>query len=553
MKKFLLLLFLISSIIFGQEKELYFKSFKPEFVSRDSEFEVSTVISFLDENIDEAEFYILVEDNVVLKSAAVNNDGKKFKLNVSSKQFGEYVNKSYLLKLENSLLTFNSPFQIVLRFAPLKNRLTEISFGLIYNLDGRRSAVYSSFETTNSKFYLPSIKVDPYSVQQIAGNALQLADHSKLKFEIENDEDYKNILIEFWAKFYSPDFNFLSLINPEFSDTLLSLCFDNYQMISSKDISKVEDFNENFFSIKNWNHYSIYISKETSTAKIYSNGNKIFSSAFEFNAAAEKLEVVFKNEIDNQPYDLDLLRVWNFDNDIEKSFSNRNNITYKADSSKILYNLNFDKIRDAEDLESYKVESKNIKFVKSDAPIFSRAPELNIKIYDKFFSIDWVGKDIVHAKEFILEKSNDGSSFHKIFSIDAEEDANKIYFYSDEKNPEDEIVYYRLRQINKDGSEVFSAPIKIGQGLKDIFSLDQNFPNPFNPSTVISVEMFEAAEVEISVYDIVGNKIEKLHQGSLSQGIHTFTFNGVDLPSGIYFYEIKSPFTTLVRKMILAK
>ena len=553
MKKLLLFLFIISSIVFGQEKDLYFKIFKPEFVSKGAKFEVSTVISFLDEKIDEAEFYILVEDNVVLKSAVVNNNGKKFKLPITNKRFGEYLDKSFLLSLKDSLMKFNSPFQIVLQFLPKKNETAEISFGLIYKMNNRRSAVYSSFETLNSNYYLPSLIVDPYQVQQIAGDALQLNSQGNLKFEILNEEDSKNILIEFWAKFNSSNFTFLSFVNPEFADTLINLRFDDYQMISTNDFSNVENFNENFFGLNNWNHYSIYISKESYKAQVYGNGIKLFDAPLSINNSTEKIEVLFKNPVKNKAYNIDLLRVWNFDNTVEKSFSNRHYISYQADSSKIVYNLTFDKIEKPEDLAGYNIESKSIKFVKSDAPIFSRAPELSVKIYEKFFSIDWVSKDVVHAKEFILEKSVDGIYFKTIFNTDAEEDPKKIYFYSDEKDPADEIVYYRLRQINKDESEVYSAPIKIGQGLKDIFSLDQNYPNPFNPVTQISVEMFESAEVEIYVYDIVGNKIEKLHSGSLSQGVHSFTFNGADLPSGIYFYEIKSALSTLVRKMILAK
>ena len=553
MKKLLLILFLISSIAIGQEKDLYFKTFKPEFVSKGAKFEVSTVISFLDEKIDEAEFYILVEDNVVLKSAVVNNNGKKFKLPIVSKRFGEYLDRSFFLSLKDSLMKFNSPFQIVLQFLPKKYETAEISFGLIYKMNNRRSAVYSSFETLNSNYYLPSVTVDPYQSQRIAGEALQINGQGKLKFEVLNDESSKNILIEFWAKFNSSDFNFLCIINPEFTDTLIKIRFDDYQMVLADDFSVLENFTENFFSLNNWNHYSISISKESNTAQVYGNGIKLFDVPLAINNSTEKIEVLFQNSAKNKSYNLDILRVWNFDNVVEKSFSNRHYIAYQADSSKLVYNLNFDEVEKPEDLANYNVESKFVKIVKSDAPIFSRAPELSVKIYEKFFSIDWMSKDVIHAKEFILEKSADGTYFKIIFKTDAEDDPKKIYFYSDEKDPADEIVYYRLRQINKDESEVYSAPIKIGQGLKEIFSLDQNYPNPFNPITQISVEMFESAEVEIYVYDIVGNKIEKLHSGNLSQGIHSFTFNGEDLPSGIYFYEIKSSLSTLVRKMILAK
>jgi hypothetical protein len=322
-------------------------------------------------------------------------------------------------------------------------------------------------------------------------------------------------------------------------------------MIITDDINKLSNFNENFFGLKNWNHFSILISKETRIAAVYGNGAKLFEIPILLSQSDIELE--FLNPANKKHFIIDLLKVWSFENDIEKSFSNRHYISYQADSSSNLFTYSFDEDDVLDNFELSKIDFNNLSLVESDAPIYSRAPELNVKVYEKFFSIDWVSKDVIHALKFDLEKSTDGRTFNTIFEKDAEEDEEKIYFYSDEKNPKDEIVYYRLTQINKDGSKVFSAPIKIGLGLKDIFSLDQNYPNPFNPVTNITVEMFETAEVEIYVYDIVGNKIQKLHTGSLSQGTHTFSFDGTELPSGIYFYEIKSPFSTLVRKMILAK
>jgi len=65
--------------------------------------------------------------------------------------------------------------------------------------------------------------------------------------------------------------------------------------------------------------------------------------------------------------------------------------------------------------------------------------------------------------------------------------------------------------------------------------------------------MLETIEVDIYVYDIVGEKVAVLNKGILSQGIHTFSFDGSSLPSGIYFCEAKSEKFTEVKKMILAK
>jgi len=81
----------------------------------------------------------------------------------------------------------------------------------------------------------------------------------------------------------------------------------------------------------------------------------------------------------------------------------------------------------------------------------------------------------------------------------------------------------------------------------------QNYPNPFNPSTSFSVEMLETADAVINVYDLVGKTIKTLHEGTLAKGTHTFSFDGSSLPSGIYFYEVKTPSSSIIKKMILTK
>lgn len=89
------------------------------------------------------------------------------------------------------------------------------------------------------------------------------------------------------------------------------------------------------------------------------------------------------------------------------------------------------------------------------------------------------------------------------------------------------------------------------------FSLKQNYPNPFNPITVISWELPVAAEVLLEVYNIAGQRVATLMNGSQSAGTHQVQFDAAGLSSGIYIYRLQAAAsgtnTVLVRKMSLVK
>ena len=85
------------------------------------------------------------------------------------------------------------------------------------------------------------------------------------------------------------------------------------------------------------------------------------------------------------------------------------------------------------------------------------------------------------------------------------------------------------------------------------FMLAQNYPNPFNPSTTISFSIAEAGKVNLTVYNILGQKVAVLMNGNLSSGRHEIKFDASALSSGIYFYRLKSRDYALVKKMILLK
>jgi hypothetical protein len=88
-------------------------------------------------------------------------------------------------------------------------------------------------------------------------------------------------------------------------------------------------------------------------------------------------------------------------------------------------------------------------------------------------------------------------------------------------------------------------------GIPSSFALYQNYPNPFNPKTQIAFDLPNAHFVSIELFNNTGQKLETLLRADRSAGRHRITFNGEQLPSGIYYYKIKAGLFQQVRKMIL--
>ncbi len=85
------------------------------------------------------------------------------------------------------------------------------------------------------------------------------------------------------------------------------------------------------------------------------------------------------------------------------------------------------------------------------------------------------------------------------------------------------------------------------------FTLEQNFPNPFNPSTEIRYSLMEETELRLSVLDHLGREVRVLAEGTAAAGTHAVTFDAGDFPSGIYFYRLESALGMATKKMMLMK
>jgi hypothetical protein len=84
-------------------------------------------------------------------------------------------------------------------------------------------------------------------------------------------------------------------------------------------------------------------------------------------------------------------------------------------------------------------------------------------------------------------------------------------------------------------------------------TLSQNYPNPFNPSTSFTYSIPEEAAITIKVFDITGKEIETLVNEEKPAGTYEITWYAENLPSGVYFYQIRAGAFVETKKMILLK
>ena len=88
--------------------------------------------------------------------------------------------------------------------------------------------------------------------------------------------------------------------------------------------------------------------------------------------------------------------------------------------------------------------------------------------------------------------------------------------------------------------------------VKD-YKLYQNYPNPFNPVTQIKFDLAKTGDVKLSVYNINGQKVAELANGTGQAGVHAVDFDGTDLNSGLYYYTLRTEGKRLTKKMLLVK
>jgi len=154
--------------------------------------------------------------------------------------------------------------------------------------------------------------------------------------------------------------------------------------------------------------------------------------------------------------------------------------------------------------------------------------------------------------------SNDNESFEKIafvpgFGTSAEQHS---YSYMVDKLLSTK-NYFRLRQIDFDGTFEYSTVVEVDGITPSEFYLAQNHPNPFNPSTSIQFSLPVDASVTLSLFNMLGEEVAEITNRDFSAGVHTINFNAEGLSSGtyVYFIEVQGNNVTFTqtKKMLLLK
>jgi Peptidase family C25/Secretion system C-terminal sorting domain len=160
-----------------------------------------------------------------------------------------------------------------------------------------------------------------------------------------------------------------------------------------------------------------------------------------------------------------------------------------------------------------------------------------------FISQNDTGNIIIMGDGPVKFKSSDG-----IFTIATMEKDGSKKNYSLDASKE-------LELSNNSGAVYKVTLIKNLQPLETIktFNLENNYPNPFNPTTTIRYALPEDGRVQVKIFDVLGREVALLVDGYLAKGYHTVEWNGIGAASGIYFYSVRYNDKTFYKKMLLLK
>lgn len=150
--------------------------------------------------------------------------------------------------------------------------------------------------------------------------------------------------------------------------------------------------------------------------------------------------------------------------------------------------------------------------------------------------LQWITGTEANNYGFEVQRSADKTGFETIGFVEGSGTTASptSYSFTDGTAQKEQTWYYRLKQIDYDGTSSYSGLAEVEAELPVGFFLFQNYPNPFNPVTTVSFTLPNAMNADMKLYDITGKEVATIFSGELPQGYHSLKIDGTKLASGVY-------------------
>ena len=163
-------------------------------------------------------------------------------------------------------------------------------------------------------------------------------------------------------------------------------------------------------------------------------------------------------------------------------------------------------------------------------PITCEFTSFAAKVSGKIVNLNWSTATETNNKGFEVQRKLNGTDFVVVGFIQGKGTTTQVQSYSFVDNTAEAGSYqYRLKQIDLDGSYKYSSVVEVNLNPTE-FNLAQNYPNPFNPSTTISFSLAKESNVNLKVFDLLGQEIISLVNNEfMNAGSYSFKFDASSL------------------------